>query len=557
MSGGTYPSSATAEPMPHSAPFPDTARLTDLPAKTWIALGAFPVISGHEAVYLIADPEIGPALSRALETENVKIRRAPAEQIEALQHQYLGPALARSAETDLPLAQSSRDFARPFSRDRLRMPFMTLGTMAFVMAAPSQAAVALTFWCILTLILVTLLKVCCVTATVIGRKYDAPLQSVEPNNMPHISIMIPLHMESRVVPRLIRRMQRLNYPVHRREFLFVVEEDDTLTRSAFEAAAPLPEGFRVICVPDGQPKTKPRALNYALNFCRGSIVGVYDAEDAPERNQLEKVAAGFSTAPPDVVCLQGRLDYYNPRENWLARCFTTEYASWFRLILPGLSYLRLPVPLGGTTLFVRRTALEELGAWDAHNVTEDADLGIRLARRGWRTALLPTTTHEEANCRTWPWIKQRSRWIKGYMITYLVHMRNPWRLLRELGLRQFIGFQVFFGASISQFFLAPFLWSFWLIPLGFDHPVTQVLGDTGSLMLTVLFLFCEAISLMTSLASVSAPHMRHLLPWTLSMPFYFPLATPAAYKATYELILKPFYWDKTTHGVSKEDSALD
>jgi cellulose synthase/poly-beta-1,6-N-acetylglucosamine synthase-like glycosyltransferase len=98
------------------------------------------------------------------------------------------------------------------------------------------------------------------------------------------------------------------------------------------------------------------------------------------------------------------------------------------------------LPLGGTTLFFRRHILEELGGWDAHNVTEDADLGVRLARKGYKTELVSTVTYEEANCKAWPWVKQRSRWLKGFLITYFVHMRRPRRLLSDLGLRRFFGF---------------------------------------------------------------------------------------------------------------------
>ena len=194
------------------------------------------------------------------------------------------------------------------------------------------------------------------------------------------------------------------------------------TRDALERQA-LPGWVRVIPVPDAQLRTKPRALNYAMLFARGTVVGVYDAEDAPDPDQIHRVVACFHRGPPTLACVQGVLDFYNPRTNWLARCFTIEYASWFRVILPGMQRLGLAVPLGGTTLFFRRDILDRLGGWDAHNVTEDADLGIRLARHGYYTQLLDTVTQEEANCHVLPWIKQRSRWLKGYAVTWLVHMR--------------------------------------------------------------------------------------------------------------------------------------
>ena len=172
-----------------------------------------------------------------------------------------------------------------------------------------------------------------------------------------------------------------------------------------------------------------------------------------------------------------------------------EYAAWFRIILPGMQRLGLALPLGGTTLFFRRAVLEELGAWDAHNVTEDADLGIRLARHGYRTELLETVTEEEANCRALPWVKQRSRWLKGYMMTYAVHMRQPGLLWRQLGPRQFAGFQVLFLCTLSQFLLAPVLWSFWLLPLGLPHPLASALPDGLMFAMLVLFLATEVTNL--------------------------------------------------------------
>jgi cellulose synthase/poly-beta-1,6-N-acetylglucosamine synthase-like glycosyltransferase len=302
-------------------------------------------------------------------------------------------------------------------------------------------------------------------------------------------------------------------------------------------------------VPAGPLKTKPRALNFGLDFCRGSIVGIYDAEDAPEADQIHRVIRRFHEAGPDVGCVQGVLDFYNPRRNWLSRCFTVEYAALFRLVLPGLERLGLPIPLGGTTLFCRRDALEQLGAWDAHNVTEDADLGLRLARRGYRTTCLDTVTEEEANCRLLPWVRQRSRWIKGYMMTWVVHMRDPAALRRDLGWRGFLGFQVLFLAAPLQFLLAPVLWSFWLLAFGLPHPITSVLpaGTAGALV--GLFLMAEAANIAIGAAAVSGRRHRGLRRWVPTLHVYYPLASLAACKAGWELIMRPFYWDKTAHGL--------
>ena len=194
--------------------------------------------------------------------------------------------------------------------------------------------------------------------------------------LPKVSILVPLFRETEIAHALIARLTRLTYPKCLLDVILVMEEEDETTRKTL-AAIDLPPWIRPVIVPDGSPRTKPRAMNYALDFCQGDIIGIFDAEDAPDPDQITIVARRFQTAPPDVVCLQGVLDYYNPRQNWLARCFTIEYATWFRLMLPGLARLGFAIPLGGTTLYFRRDVLEELGGWDAHNVTEDADLGFR------------------------------------------------------------------------------------------------------------------------------------------------------------------------------------
>lgn len=420
--------------------------------------------------------------------------------------------------------------------------------------SPVVAVMFLTLWAALTLLATMSLKIAAFSAALredhlirTERGKHTPQKSR--HILPVISVMVPLFNESDIAGSLIARLSQLDYPRELTDILLVIEETDHVTCKALQKAQ-LPHWIRVVQVPDGPIKTKPRALNYALNLCRGQIIGIWDAEDRPEPDQLYKVALRFAHAPPDVACLQGALDYYNPKTNWLARCFTAEYASWFRAVLPGVARLGLVVPLGGTTLFFRRDLLEKVGAWDAWNVTEDADLGVRLARRGYRTEILHTTTHEEANCRALPWVKQRSRWLKGYAMTWGVHMRDPVRLWKDLGPKRFLAFQVQFLGTISQYLLAPVLWSFWLLPFGFGHPLQEVLSHSGlGAGLLTLFVASELLNVVVAVwACRKAPH-RHLWPWIPSLSFYFPLGCLAGWKAIYEVVAKPFYWDKTAHGV--------
>ncbi|SFJ16429.1 glycosyltransferase family 2 protein [Celeribacter neptunius] len=462
--------------------------------------------------------------------------------------------LAAAAETRVAAHESCREM----DLHRLTQMFSALGVAGIVLAllSPLAAAVLLIAWAVLTLAVATGLKLAAGFAQARTAHDRKTIFEVKRGitRLPTVSVMVPLFKEREIATRLIKRLSRLNYPRELLDICLVVEEDDQVTQDAI-AHTDMPRWMRQIIVPRGRVKTKPRALNFALDFCRGSIVGIYDAEDAPEPEQIHKVVAHFAQTGPEVACVQGVLDFYNARTNWLSRCFTVEYASWFRVILPGYERMGLTVPLGGTTLFFRRDAIEELGGWDAHNVTEDADLGIRLARHGYRTELLSTVTEEEANCRLWPWVKQRSRWLKGYAMTYAVHMRQPQKLWRDLGPWRFFGVQALFLGTLSQFILAPFLWSFWMFPLGLPHPMRAVLPHDLLVVLGGIFLFSEAVTVATGMVATSTRNHRWLWPWVPTLHLYYPLATLAALKALWEMVSKPYYWDKTTHGV--DDFGVD
>lgn len=462
--------------------------------------------------------------------------------------------LIRAAETRVPDGESCRSWN---SRFAFRIGLACLIWAVFwVITAPTAAFGVLVGWAVLTLTLSAMLKF---ASLMFFLRRPQP-KIVEPRpaiaaRLPTVSIMVPLFREREIATHLIQRLEQIDYPRELLDVCLVLEQEDLTTRNTLSATR-LPSWIRPITVPHGVLKTKPRALNYALDFTRGSIIGVYDAEDAPAPNQIKDVVARFAQRGPKVACLQGILDFYNADTNWLSRCFTLEYATWFRIVLPGLEKLGLAVPLGGTTLFFRRDVLEELGGWDAHNVTEDADLGIRLARRGYRTEMIQTVTQEEANCRTWPWVKQRSRWLKGYAITYGVHMRNPRKLWQELGAWKFFGVQVLFGGTLSQFVLAPVLWSFWLVFFGLPHPLTGAIPSTVLVGLGALFFLTEVLNILTAMLAVRSAGKSWLMGWAPTLHLYFPLATLASYKGLWELASRPFYWDKTAHGIHVGSAGL-
>ncbi len=461
--------------------------------------------------------------------------------------------LAFAAETKVAEGQSSRvwDANRAFW---IGGSFLALLLIAAIVA-PNATVAVLCGWAIVVLLLSTALKALAAAVHFRTRKSDDPPPAVQAR-LPKITVLIPLFRETAIAQHLLARISDLDYPRELLDVCLVTESDDKTTREALGHAI-LPTWIRPVIVPKGTLRTKPRALNYALDFAQGSIIGVYDAEDAPAPDQLRCVAAHFANRGQDVACLQGVLDYYNDTSNWLTRCFTIEYASWFRILLPGLEKLGLVVPLGGTTLFFRRDILEELGGWDAHNVTEDADLGVRLARAGYRTELINTVTQEEANGRAWPWVKQRSRWLKGYAITYAVHMRRPKQLWIDLGPKRFFGVQLLFAGTLSQFVLAPVLWSFWLLPLGIYHPLESVIPSAGFWGLAAIFFLSELVNLVVAAAALRTADKTWLIKWALTLQVYFPLAAIAAYKGIIELAWRPYYWDKTTHGVLLPDAVKE
>jgi cellulose synthase/poly-beta-1,6-N-acetylglucosamine synthase-like glycosyltransferase len=221
-----------------------------------------------------------------------------------------------------------------------------------------------------------------------------------------------------------------DYPRDRLDIKLVLEADDTETIAAAEQCG---GGLEIVRVPDHGPRTKPKAANYALSFARGEYLVIYDAEDRPEPDQLLKAVAAFRAAPRRIACLQARLNFYNADHNWITRMFALDYALWFDVLLPGLDRIGVPMPLGGTSNHFRTQILRDIGGWDAFNVTEDADIGIRLSQLGFGVSMIASTTYEEAPIALGPWLRQRSRWLKGYMQTWLVHMRDPLRLLRSAG----------------------------------------------------------------------------------------------------------------------------
>ena len=376
--------------------------------------------------------------------------------------------------------------------------------------------------------------------------------------LPHYSVLVPLYREAQSVPSLIASLSSLDYPKSKLDIKLIIEYEDKETLQAVISAQPS-SMFELVIVPAMQPRTKPKACNYALTFVRGEFVVIFDAEDRPEPDQLKRAVSAFARMPEDVACLQARLGYYNRDENLLTRWFSLEYGMLFGLLLGGLSRLRMPLPLGGTSNHFRTSLLRQVGEWDAYNVTEDADLGIRLAARGYRTCMLNSWTWEEAPTDVAVWLRQRSRWIKGYLQTWAVHMRHPVRLYRNIGFLSFFGFQLFFALSSFVYFFAPWLWG-----IAFWQCVVLGKADFSSLGCVMAgSVFVGGFLVQWFGAEVTLLNVRwcyaggwKMLLALLFFPLYGVLHSLASIKAVWQFIRKPYYWEKTPHGVCRKLRAL-
>lgn len=376
------------------------------------------------------------------------------------------------------------------------------------------------------------------------------LSKIDEKSLPIYSVLCPLFRESQIVPQFLEALEAIEWPKQKLEVLLLLEEDDIDTISEIRHMI-LPSYVKTIIVPNSEPKTKPKACNYGLTFATGEYVVIYDAEDKPDPLQLKKAYLGFQKLGKKVKCLQAKLNYYNPRQNLLTRLFTAEYSLWFDVTLVGLQTLNTAIPLGGTSNHFRTADLKVLQGWDPFNVTEDADLGIRIFKNGFQTAIIDSTTYEEANSRMNNWVKQRSRWLKGYMQTYLVHNRNFREFFSQSKLHALL-FQINVGWKISFALINPILWIttisyFALRPI--VGPYIESVYPTPIFYMAALSLVAgNFLFLYLYMIGCAKRQQWYLIKYAFFIPVYWVLWSIAGIVAFYQLLFKPHYWSKTTHG---------
>lgn len=377
------------------------------------------------------------------------------------------------------------------------------------------------------------------------------LQAVPDVVLPVYSILCPLYREAHILPGFVEAIEKIEWPKEKLDVMLLLEEDDKDTiKAAYELN--LPKHIRVVVVPHSFPKTKPKACNYGLSLALGEYVVIYDAEDIPDPWQLRKAFIGFRKAGDDVKCLQAKLNYFNPTDNLLTRFFTAEYSLWFDIMLVGLQSINTSLPLGGTSNHFRTKDLLDLEGWDPFNVTEDCDLGVRIFKRGARTAIIDSVTLEEANGNLRNWLRQRSRWVKGYMQTYLVHMRDPFEFVRENGWHAFI-FQLVVGGKIAFLLTNPILWittiSYFMFRDSIGPSIEALYIDPVYYMAITSLVLGNFLFMYYYMIGCAKRGHWHLVKWVFLIPLYWVIGSIASYIALYQLIVKPHYWEKTNHGL--------
>ncbi len=418
------------------------------------------------------------------------------------------------------------------------------------LVVPTLPAVAIWSVVIGLIFLATVIFRLSVSVSAIGAVAPAN-RKLEDHQLPTYTILVALYKEARVVKRLVKMLDRIDYPRAKLEIKIIIEEDDDEMRRSLRAL-PLGPIYEVITAPAGKPRTKPRALNVALPLARGELIAIFDAEDAPDPRQLRRAAERFAAAPLELACLQARLAIDNVQNTWLTRLFSIEYAALFHVQNNGLAAMELPFPISGSSNHFRTSILRAVHGWDAWNVTEDADLGLRLARFGYGVGVLDSTTYEEAPMFLDGWLKQRQRWYKGWFQTFITISRSPLRVAAEIGAgRSLCALLLLLGLLLGPLFWMPA--SLLLIEDLAHYGLRAPPGSLGfciALLWTLVGLLGIGSLFWHALFGMKRQQLLHLWPVLALLPLYYCLHTLAAWTALFELFRRPFHWHKTEHGLA-------
>ncbi|PWR70484.1 glycosyltransferase family 2 protein [Methanospirillum stamsii] len=396
---------------------------------------------------------------------------------------------------------------------------------------------------------------------------DDDVKELKDEDLPVYTVLVPLFHEQEMLPHILQNISNINYPRDKLDVKILMEEEDTETLNKArklglfgnieEIISPMSEAeyhsflsiFHPVVIPNAEIKTKPRACNYGLKRSRGEFVVIYDAEDFPDRDQLKKVVIAFNRLGDKYACVQCLLNFYNARKNLLTRWFSIEYSYYYDFYIQGLDKIDAPIPLGGTSNHFRMKTLKELGAWDPYNVTEDADLGMRIARKKLHTGVLNSHTYEEAVTKVPSWIKQRSRWVKGFVITWFVTMRHPIRVFKDIGFKNFLIFQTGFGGNFYLPLMNLFLWLVFIAAFFVPNYFSGWFNFWPFAAIAVFNLLIGNLFFLSMMMVATYKEKQYdLLLYAFFSPAYWILMSIGAWKGTLQLIFKPYKWEKTSHG---------
>ena len=484
-------------------------------------------------------------------------RYVDAKRFQTLLYKRFARDIGRAAVSSLYECKPDLSAYRLF--DAKGVFFLIAGLAAFVAALikwPISVLISLNALATIYFICVIVFRMLLLALNVLpGKPRNTPDAPADKAALPVITILLPLYKDAAALPALSQAIDRLDYPAAKKDVKLLLEESDAETIAEAKRLG-LDRRHDLITVPAGGPQTKPKACNYGLHLARGEIIVIYDAEDQPESDQLRKAVAAFARGDERLACVQAKLNYYNANDNWLTRLFTLEYSLWFDWLLPALQRMNAPIPLGGTSNFFRIETLIELGGWDPYNVTEDADLGLRLAKLGYRTEILDSTTYEEANSRTGNWIRQRSRWMKGHLQTWIVHMRRPDAIVAHTGWTGLLSIQLFLAGNVFSALINPILWMLFILWFAFKPAFIAALFPDPLLSLNLFALmFGNAFFILLMAIAPLKRGWYGLCLAALTAPLYWLYASAAGYKAVWQLIFRPHFWEKTDHLLSEKARA--
>jgi cellulose synthase/poly-beta-1,6-N-acetylglucosamine synthase-like glycosyltransferase len=367
-------------------------------------------------------------------------------------------------------------------------------------------------------------------------------------DLPSCSVLVPVYKEAKLVPQLLGALANIDYPRAKLDILILIEQDDTETAKVLMREH-LPPYYSVITVPKGEPRTKPRALQVGLSFARGDMVTIFDAEDIPHPQQLRHAAKQLYAGGARLACVQAQLRIDNADKSWLSKQFALEYASLFTVFLPSLAKRGLPLLLGGTSNYFRTQVLREVGGWDPWNVTEDADLGIRLARAGYHVGTFETPTEEEAPVTLHNWLRQRMRWQKGWMQTFAVHFSQMRAMRKEMGLWKVFALTATLGVSLLSVFAYPLalVWVLLDALLGLKNYGVNMLGAAVFGACLAAFIGGNLFPLLHMHAGAKRAGFKLDAVSACTVWAYWLLISVSAYCALYDLARSPYRWFKTEH----------